>query len=436
MLKIDAVKEGSPAEKAGLRQGDVLVSIGAQPVRDAIDFLYHAGRESLRATAKRGEGLFSVRLKRSGEGEFGLRFEPIRPTSCSNKCVFCFIDQLPKGLRKSLYVKDEDYRFSFLYGNFITMTGLRRPELERIVRQRLSPLYVSVHSTDPRLRAAMLGIPRKFAERRADVMSKLKILEEGRVRVHAQVVLCPGLNDGKHLEKTLGDLWSLYGCVSSVAIVPVGLTRHRRGLPELKPVRRRDAERVLELVGAWQAKCLRRAGTRFVFAADELYLLSGASVPGAREYEEFSQVENGVGLVRLFLDESASIKQSIKRRVGKSPACVLTGKLAEPVCRGVLAGEGIRVLAVPNRLLGQGVSVAALMSGRDVLRVVRGLKAGEAAIIPATCLNEDGVFLDGTTPSEIEEASGRRVVIERTGYGKPGRGYSGQTKRGEVHAFQ
>lgn len=436
MLKIVAVRESSSAEQAGLKRGDLLVSVAGRQVRDAIDFMYYADRESIKATARRKAGMFSVKLKRNGQGRFGLRFEALRPRTCPNKCVFCFIDQLPQGLRKSLYVKDEDYRFSFLYGNFITMTSLRGSELDRIVDQRLSPLYVSVHCTDPAVRAAMLGLKGDSGIRRADLFPKLDRLREGRVEVHAQIVLCPGLNDGHHLEKTVSDLSGFFPTVRSVALVPVGLSRHRRGLPALRPVGKRGAERALDLVRKWQLKSLREWGTRFVFAADELYLLTGSSVPRAQEYEGYPQVENGVGLVRMFLEESASLRRRIRERAGRSTARVLTGKLAEAVCREALGTEGTRVLGVPNRLLGESVSVAGLLAGSDILKAMRRLEPGEVAVIPETCLNDDGLLLDGMTPGQLQQASGHEVIVERTGYGQSGGRYRGQAERGEVHAFQ
>ena len=431
MLKIQAVKENSPAEKAGLRSGDVLLSIGADSVRDVIDFMFHSGADSIKVGARRQSGEFSVRLKRNGRGEFGISFEPLRPRTCPNECVFCFVDQLPRGLRPPLYVKDEDYRFSFLHGNYITMTNLRQPDLDRIVRQRLSPLYVSVHSTEPRLRARMLGLSGS-----ADVLPKLEALRKGGIEVHAQVVLCPGLNDGPHLTKTVHDLAGLHPCVSSVAVVPVGLTGHRRGLPRLRPVTSRAAARVVESLDVWQAGFLRALRTRFVFAADEMYLLGGRDVPGKGEYEGFPQVENGVGLVRVLLEEAVRLKSRIKRRARGRPAAVLTGKLAEPVLRSALATEEIRVLGVRNGLMGGSVTVVGLLGGGDILRAMKELEPEEVAVVSEECLNQDGLFLDGATPRELEDASGHKIIIEGLRYGKPGSGHSGPAERGEVHAVQ
>ncbi|MBN1503612.1 MAG: DUF512 domain-containing protein [Candidatus Eisenbacteria bacterium] len=431
MLKIQAVKENSPAERAGLRSGDVVLSVGPDSVRDVIDFMFHADGDRIRVGARRGASPFSVRLQRDGEGLFGVSFMPLRPRTCPNKCVFCFVDQLPAGLRPTLYVKDEDYRFSFLHGSYITMTNLSRSDLDRIIRQRLSPLYVSVHSTEPRLRARMLGLSGT-----ADVLPKLEALRQGGIEVHAQVVVCPELNDGAALRKTVHDLASLFPCVKSVAVVPVGLTRHRRGLPRLKGLGRPDAVRLLGALEAWQAAFQGRLGTRFVFAADEMYLLGGHEVPGKSQYEDFAQVENGVGLVRLLLEEAGRLKSRIRRRARGRPAAVLTGKLAEPVLRTALGGEGIRVVGVRNKLLGASVTVVGLLAGRDILRAMRELRPEEVAVVSEECLNPDGLFLDDTTPRELEEVSGHDMIIEGLRYGKSGSGRSGKAERGEVHAFQ
>jgi putative radical SAM enzyme (TIGR03279 family) len=328
-------------------------------------------------------------------------------------------------------VKDEDYRFSFLHGNYITMTNVKASDLDRMVRQRLSPLYVSVHSTEPDVRARMLGLSGS-----ADILPKLKALKQGGIEVHAQVVLCPGFNDGPHLRKTVRDLADLFPCVKSVAVVPVGLTGHRRGLPRLRPVTSRDAARLLESLDAWQAGFRKELGTRFVFAADEMYLLAGRGVPGTEEYEGFPQVENGVGLVRTLFMGADRLRARVRRRARGRPTAVMTGKLAAPVLRKALAAEGVRVLGVPNRLMGGSVTVVGLLGGGDLLRAMRRLDPGEVAVLSEECLNRDGLFLDGMTPGELETASGHKIIIEGLRHGKPRRGDSGPAERGEIHAFQ
>ncbi|UCF79249.1 MAG: DUF512 domain-containing protein [Candidatus Eiseniibacteriota bacterium] len=431
MLKVEAVKEGSPAERAGLKRDDVLVSIDGDPVRDVIDFLYNAGSKRMRVQARRDSKVLNLNLSRDERGIFGLRFEPLRPRTCANNCVFCFVDQLPGGLRPTLYVKDEDYRFSFLYGNFITMTGLGESSLRRIVSQRLSPLYVSVHSTDPSLRTRMLGV-----RKGADVLPKLRKLRDGGVHVHAQVVLCPGLNDEAELQKTVLDLAKLFPGVQSMAIVPVGLTRFRQGLPRLRSVDEACSTRVLESVDRWQRSFLERTGSRFVFAADEFYLLSGCAVPQENEYEGYPQLENGVGLVRLFLQKAASLTKRLKRRTAGRPFAVLTGELAEPVWKEVLNGGEARAVKVKNRFLGESVTVCGLLAGRDLLAAAKALRADEVAVVSESCLNVDRLFLDGMSLQELERLSVREVIVEGLGDEEPGRYHSGPAQRREVHAFQ
>jgi putative radical SAM enzyme (TIGR03279 family) len=431
MLKIEQVKEGGSAEKAGLKRHDALVSIYGNPIRDVIDFMYHSDGETLRGRVKRDKELFDVSLKRDGDGEFGLRLETLKPLTCSNKCVFCFIDQLPGGMRETLYVKDEDYRLSFLHGNFITMTNLGPAVLKRIVEQNLSPLYVSVHTTDPSLRARMLGV-----RSGGDVLSKLQALKNGGVRVHAQIVLCPSINDGGVLEKTVSDLAELFPSVATVAIVPVGLTKFRSGLPTLQSVDRAGAERVLESVDEWQRGSLERTGSRFVFAADEFYILAGEGIPSEEEYEGYPQLENGVGLVRLFLEQVDSLKRRISRRSGGRPVVVLTGRMAEPVLAGTLSCDGVRVLGVTNGFLGETVTVSGLLTGKDLSARMEDLRLDEIAVLPENCINHEGLFLDGSSPGELEKSTGRTIILEGLGDSEIDSSDSWSAKRGKVHAFQ
>ena len=431
MLRIETVKEGSPAEESGLKKGDVIVSIESGSVRDIIDFLYQSQGDDVGGTARRAAKDFHVRLRRNGSGLFGLRFEPLKPITCSNRCVFCFVDQLPRGLRETLYVKDEDYRLSFLHGNFITMTNLGPSAIERIARQRLSPLYVSVHATNPSVRARLLGNPRG-----ASVLTKLTALKNGRIDVHAQVVLCPGINDGTELERTVRDLAELSPSVRSLAIVPVGLTRFRKGLPFLKPVDRSCSDKVLDDINKWQKAFVAKLGTKFVFAADEFYVLSGATIPGIREYEGFPQLENGVGLVRFLLENRCSLKRRLRAKARGKPLVIFTGKLAETLCTSAFTEDGIRIAGVQNRFFGKSISVSGLLTGRDILDAMRRLKPEEVAVVSRSCLNEDGLFLDGLCPLRLEELSGHKLIMEGIAYAKRGRSYSGTAKRGEIHAFQ
>ncbi len=295
-MTVAAVAPRTPAAGAGLARGDRIVAVNGHPLRDAIDFQFHAGDERLELTVERDGVTATKRLRRHGPG-LGLELAPPRPgdiATCANKCVFCFIHQLPKGMRKSLYVKDDDFRLSFLHGNYITLSDLDEASFERIIEQRLSPLYISVHATDPELRYALLGRPRHSAE----ILPRLERLAKAGIRMHAQIVLCPDLNDGTHLERTVFELAPLHPHVATTAIVPVGLTRHRERLPALRSLTPDEARALVATVDQWQSRWLADLGSRFVFLADEIYLLAGMPLPPAAAYEGFAIAEDGIGLVR------------------------------------------------------------------------------------------------------------------------------------------
>ncbi|MDR7402935.1 MAG: DUF512 domain-containing protein, partial [Armatimonadota bacterium] len=301
---IASVRPGSWAARAGLGKGDVVLSVNGQPLQDVLDYRYLCAEPHVRLEVRRPDGtVLLLETEKDVDQDLGISFtaatfDGIR--RCRNRCLFCFVDQMPGGLRPGLYVKDDDYRHSFLYGNYITLTGLRADDWQRIRRLRLSPLYVSVHTTNPVLRARLMGTPRA-----APIMDRLRRLAEEGIRFHAQVVLCPGWNDGPELERTGRDLAGLYPAVESVAAVPVGLTAHRQGLPPLRGYTAAEARAVLAQVDTLRAENMSRLGTPLLYAADEFYALAGRPIPAARYYGDFPQLENGVGLVRRFLDTAA-----------------------------------------------------------------------------------------------------------------------------------
>lgn len=403
---IARVRPRTPAAVAGLAAGDRVLAVNGHRLRDAIDFQFHADLDRLRLEVERGGRTATVTLERAGR-TLGLELAAPRPgeiSTCGNTCVFCFIHQLPRGMRRSLYVKDDDFRLSFLHGNYITLTDLDEAELERIVEQHLSPLYVSVHATDPALRWEMLGRPRVTA----DVLPRMERLAKARIRMHAQIVLCPGLNDGAQLERTVFDLARLAPHVATTAIVPVGLTRHRERLPALRPITPEEARQLVGTVEAWQEQLRDTTGTRFVFLADEIYLLAGAALPPARAYEGFPVVEDGVGLVRRFEDELARAlarwrTPSVPRRL-----TVVTGEMFGPrlgTLLAPLAGRGVdaRVASVPNDLFGRRIGVAGLLAGQDIQRHLASLgDLGETVLVPGVCVRDvEGVFLDDLTPADL-----------------------------------
>jgi putative radical SAM enzyme (TIGR03279 family) len=412
---VAAVRSRTPAATAGLVVGDRILTINDRALRDAIDFQFYAAEERLVLGVERDDARRTLRLTRSVGADLGVELESPRPgdvATCANKCVFCFIHQLPRGMRRSLYVKDDDFRLSFLHGNYITLSDLDEASFERILEQRLSPLYVSVHATDPTLRWTLLGRPRHSVE----IVPRLERLAKAGIRVHAQVVLCPGLNDGPHLARTVHELAPLHPHVATTAIVPVGLTRHRERLPALRTLSDAEAVALVDTVADWQARFLARLDSRFVFLGDEVYLQAGRPLPPAAAYEGFPIAEDGVGLVRRFEDgfgrTRARPPAGLARRVTVVSGALYGPRLARMLTRLTWPGLDARVVSVPNDFFGGSVAVAGLLTGQDIQRHLAAHgDLGEAVLVPAVALRDrDGVFLDDLTPADLARALGVAVV--------------------------
>ncbi len=297
MVRITEVAPEGIGAELELAAGDVILAINGSPVRDLIDFhLLSQDAELLIEIRKPGDEIWDLHVEKDPGEDLGLQVEHPEPTQCGNNCIFCFVHQLPRGMRSTLYIKDEDYRYSFLYGAYVTLTNIEESEIERIIEQRLSPLYVSVHATDDQLREKMLG------SQAPSIMALLRRLVEAGIEIHTQIVLCPGVNDGAALEKSIEDLHALYPGVASLAVVPVGLTGYRERLPQLRIPTPEEARSVLTTIEAYQNKFLSASRSRFVFAADEFYLKAEKDFPPLQDYEELAQIENGVGLIPLFRD--------------------------------------------------------------------------------------------------------------------------------------
>jgi len=408
---VGAVAARGPAQRGGLRPGDRIVAINGQPVRDVIDFHFNAGEARLTCAVEREGASASVVVERRG-ADLGLELlapTPSEISTCANKCVFCFIHQLPRGMRKSLYVKDDDYRLSFLHGNYITLTDLEEPELERIETQRLSPLYVSVHATDPELRHRLLGEPRV----KRDLMPTMARLGRAGIRMHAQIVLCPGWNDGPQLERSIRELSALHPAVATTAVVPVGLTAHRERLPELRTLTVDEARALVGTIAQWQAELRARLGTRFVWGGDELYLQAGLPIPSRAAYEGFPVVEDGIGLVRRFEDEWARVRRRAPARLVRPRAVtVVTGEMYGPRLERLIAGLAVqgldaRVKAIRNEWFGGSVQVAGLLTGADIQHQLAGTALGEVVLVPSVALRDSvSVFLDDLTPGDLAAALG------------------------------
>jgi putative radical SAM enzyme (TIGR03279 family) len=413
---VATVRPRTPAALAGLTVGDRILTINGRALRDAIDFQFYGAEDRLDLGVERDGARRAVRLTRRPGTELGLELEAPRPgdiATCANKCVFCFIHQLPRGMRRSLYVKDDDFRLSFLHGNYITLSDLDEPSFERILEQRLSPLYVSVHATDPELRRALLGRPRHSAE----ILPRLERLAKAGIRVHAQIVLCPDLNDGPHLERTVHDLAPLHPHVATTAIVPVGLTRHRERLPSLRTLTPGEAVALADTVAGWQARFLPRLDSRFVFLGDEVYLQAGRPLPPAEDYEGFPIAEDGIGLVRRFEDGVTRARARLRPGGAGRRLTLVSGVLYAPrlarLLKGLpLPGLDARVVAVPNEFFGGSLGVAGLLTGQDIQRRLSAQgDLGEAVLVPGVALRDgEGVFLDDLTPADLERALGVPVV--------------------------
>ena len=412
-LAIESIDPGSPAAEAGLETGDRLLTVNGHTIRDLIDYAFHSGdgRLLLEVAKKNGE-LLEIELD-WWEGEpLGIRFAPPRPARCSNACLFCFVDQLPSGLRAPLYVKDEDYRLSFLYGNFITLASIGRGQLRRIREQRLSPLYISVHATDPVVRGLLLGNPSA-----PPVLPIMEELASAGIRMHAQVVLCPGLNDGRHLERTVSDLAALYPAVASLAVVPVGLTRHRASLARLRPVTRRYATRFMARWLPRAEELADRLGSPFLFLADEFFIKAEFPFPPLAAYGDLPQLENGVGMVPLFLAEAEEVLERAEP-LGKARVTVVTGQSPyRYLARFVSAlaertGIDIRAVAVANQLFGEGVTVTGLVPGNGILDAFKGREARDLLAVPDVMLKEgEGLFVDDVSIEELGAKLDTEVAV-------------------------
>lgn len=413
-LRIDSVSTGSVADQMDVAAGDRLRAVNGHSLRDLIDYSYFtASEEELLLEIEKPDGeLWELEIERHAGEPLGLTFSAPAPARCSNSCLFCFVHQLPKGLRKPLYVKDEDYRLSFLNGNYVTLANLKTSALNRIIEQRLSPLYISVHTTNPNLRERMLGtsgIPH--------ILEQLQRLAIARIVMHTQVVLCPGLNDGEELQRTVTELSALYPAVQSLAIVPLGLTKHRQKLPRLTPV---DGDYAREFISIWQPQAETLHGKLrqpFLFLADEFYLKAGLPFPPVKEYGNFPQIENGVGMVPLFLKEAARLLKGI-RPIGSFRATVVTGESSFAFVREFLAqlaiksGVDIVPLVVINKLFGPSITVSGLVAGNDIIAALTGYSIGSCLLIPDVMLKEgEGVFLDDVSLAEVERRTGCPVIV-------------------------
>jgi putative radical SAM enzyme (TIGR03279 family) len=422
---IAEVAPGSLADRCGLEAGDQLIAINGHRVRDLIDVQFYGAEERLNLRVGREGEEWQIEAERDYNEELGLSFS--NPTfdvdirRCANNCDFCFVKQNAPGMRRSLYVKDDDYRYSFLFGNFVTLTNLTDDDWVRLAEQRLGPLYVSVHATEVELRRRLLARPDA-----PDVMDQLERLADLGIEVHTQVVLVPGLNDGPHLNRTFSDLTALYQQpVASIGVVPIGLTKYHRG--RCRTYTGAESRGVLEQVRRWQVENRKRLGRALVHPSDEWYLVAGIDVPPAREYDGFPQVENGVGMVRQLLDEWASLRAKLPSSRGKQ-ATLVCGTLIGPVMERILgewnalAGTELQLVTVVNEFFGPVTTVSGLLTGQDVVEVLQRRPLGDLVFLPSAMftgrygagLAPPGTTLDDLRIEETASQLGTRVELAGT----------------------
>ena len=421
---IKSVEKGSPAYKARLSAGDTLVAIDGNEIMDVLDYRFYQNNErlTLEFVDKKGK-VKEKKIKKKEYEELGLEFETYlmdKKHSCRNKCIFCFIDQLPKGLRDTLYFKDDDSRLSFLFGNYITLTNITEHEVERIIKMHISPINISVHTTNPDLRVKMMN--NKNAGKCLEIIHRFN---DAGIKLNCQMVLCPGINDGAELERTLRDLTALQNA-ECIAAVPVGLTAHREGLYDIKPYDKESALKVIEIIDRFGEECTRKYGERRVFAADEFYIKAEKTLPEADYYEEFLQLENGVGLVSLLKSEVDQALDMCDEKVKeKRKITIATGEAAYPFitemvdkCLKKWDNLECRVKAIRNNFFGSSVTVAGLVTATDIIEQLKGEDLGDELLIPAVMLRDGGdMFLDSITLEDLSEKLGIKITpVENDGF--------------------
>lgn len=422
MVKITSVEHGSRAEKCGIVAGDILVSVNGNNINDVLDYRFYIMDSSLSLTLKRGETSVQVHITKPEYSDIGLEFATYlmdEKKRCRNNCIFCFIDQNPKGMRETIYFKDDDERLSFLQGNYVTLTNLKNEDIDRIIKMRISPINISVHTTDPELRVRMMR--NRFA---GDCLRFIKKLDDAGISINAQLVLCRGINDGESLSRSLSDLSALDN-IESIALVPCGLTGHRDGLYPLEPFDAASAAAVIDIANAYGDKLFDKRGMRLIYPSDEFFLLSGREMPEESYYEGYPQLENGVGMIRSDTEEFLECLENLPEMEYNRKVTIATGFAAYEFISSLAAIAmkkyprlTANVFAVRNDFFGGSVTVSGLVTGGDIIAQLKDTDIGEMLLIPENMLRSEGdLFLDNVSLAQVSEALGVPVnVVPRGGY--------------------
>ena len=408
---IKSVLPGSIAAELEIAAGDRLIAINEREIEDVFDYHFYTNDEELVLLIKKPDGEeWELEIEKEYEEDLGIEFEQglmDEYRSCRNRCMFCFIDQMPEGMRDTLYFKDDDSRLSFLQGNYVTLTNMSGHDIDRIIRYRLEPINISFHTTNPELRCRMLH--NRFA---GEALKNVDKLYEGGIQMNGQIVLCKGINDGEELERSIESLTKYIPCLQSVSVVPVGLTRYRDGLYPLEPFQREDARRVLKTIHRWQERLYEEYGTHFIHAGDEWYILAGEELPEEERYDGYLQLENGVGMLRLLEEEFREAYEGTEGDQRKREVSIATGLLAAPYIQRMAEQLAVKypkteihVYPIRNDFFGELITVSGLITGQDLIRQLRGRELGERLLLPCNMFRSgEEVFLYFFTLSEVEEA--------------------------------
>ena len=414
MIEIKKVYDRSLASDLGLQAGDRIISVNNHNINDQIDFRFYAAEEKIDLLVQRDSEQVVFEIEKEHDEDVGIELAEMKMKSCGNNCVFCFVHQNPRGMRKALYFKDEDFRFSFLYGHYVTLTTASKTDLERIVKQQLSPLYISVHATDENTRKLLLGIKRDD-----HLLDKIEFLVRGNIELHAQIVLCPGINDGNIFDKTVNDLKNYFPGVKSIAIVPVGLTRHRERLYNLRLHTFKELRKIIEYTNLYRQKLKKELGNFFIYLSDEFFIKSKTELPDSDYYDEFYQIENGVGEFRDMIDKfknemhllPSGIDQPIK--ISWVTGTLAAGNLEKYIISELnkIKNLEIEMIPVKNNFYGLSIEVSGLLVGQDIYTQLKDRDLGDYIFLPPRILNHDGLLLDDWSLNQLEKALGKPVHV-------------------------